>query len=505
MHFLKTLFRSTAFRFLVLFIASCAASVLVFCSNGNNSAAVSTASYDRFRRVDAQITRSNIQQPNKKLIEFGWDNPRSDFVRQNITKMEKRPFSGFTMLLSVGTNIFNKKAFAESEFAGDRANLQATRFKKFTDNFIRMDTRHEEGWNWLNDADWKAALENVRQTTRTANVGKFTGIFFDTEPYGPNPWKYTAQAYGGKSYAEVAAVVRQRGRDFITVVHQEMPGAKIITLWFLRTIKKQVNDGNTLEKLDWGLVVPFFEGWMDAQKGEQFIDGNENSYFNLSAQDYVDDRAAFLSSKSLLSATNQAKFKRRVRLGHAMYLDGMVNLYRSPRYAGFYFPSDKSRLQQVEHNIYQGLKNSDEYVWVYSERMDWWKGSVPTGLEAAIKRGSDKLKLRQPLGIEVKAVADKAKVDYDRRIFIRGRVTKGGKGLYLSATVESGYKDPWNKESACSVYNVFGDFDCQLPHGWKGTLTPALANESFDPQMRDYRELAVGPGAWIEKQDFTAR
>ena len=94
-----------------------------------------------------------------------------------------------------------------------------------------MDTRHEDGWSWLNDTDWNASLENVRQTTRTAKVGNFKGFFFDTEAYGPNPWDYSAAEYGPKSYAEVASVVRQRGRDFMNVVHQELPGAKIITLW----------------------------------------------------------------------------------------------------------------------------------------------------------------------------------------------------------------------------------------------------------------------------------
>ncbi|MFM2303545.1 MAG: hypothetical protein RLZZ135_954 [Cyanobacteriota bacterium] len=483
-YFPNTLLSPTTLRRFILFVITCAACVLVVYSSGSSGAS-----------------------PSKKLIDFGADNPKSEFVRRNITKMEKQSFfSGFTMLLAPGTNVFNKTAYPESEFASDRANLKATRFKKFTHNFIRMDTRREEGWTWLNDANWEAALENVRQFTRTAKVGKFDGIFFDTESYGSTPWKYKAEDYDGKSYKEVSVVVRQRGRDFINVVHQEMPGAKIISLWFLRIIKKMVvDDGRKMENMDWALLVPFFEGWLDGGKGEQFIDGNENSYFNLTKQDYAKDRAAFTSSAKLLSASSQAKFKQRVRLAHAMFLDGSINWFRSPRFAGFYFPSDQSRLQQVEHNIYESLKTSDEYVWAYSEHVDWWKGSAPKGLAAAMKRGVDKVQAGKPLGFDMKAVSEKVKKDYERRIFIRGKITKADKGLYqTAAVVESGYKDLSNKESACTI-SPEGEYTCELPYGWKGTLTPKLANESFEPPMRDYSNKTFGPGAWLENQNFATR
>ncbi len=245
--------------------------------------------------------------PSKKLIEFGWDNPRSDFVRQNIVSMQQKPFAGITMLFNVGTNIFNKTPYLEGEFSNDRDNLQDTNFGTLTDNFFRMDTRHETGWNWQNDNDWAAALENVRQTTRTAKVGNFKGFFFDTEAYGPNPWNYDPAKYNTKSYAEISSIVRARGRDFIRVVHEELPGAKIITLWAQSVISRQIGWSGAVTSSSWPLYIPFMEGWMDGAQGETFIDGNENAYFNLLEEDYTVERNDFNDAIRLFSAENQTK------------------------------------------------------------------------------------------------------------------------------------------------------------------------------------------------------
>jgi hypothetical protein len=441
----------------------------------------------------------------KKLLEFGWDNPRSDFVRQNIAQMQKRPFSGFTMLFGVGTNIFNKTAFSETDFAADRANLKATAFGSLTDNFFRMDTRHEEGWSWLSDADWNASLENVRQTTRTAKVGGFKGFFFDTEPYGPNPWDYSTAEYGGKSLEEVSKIVRARGRDFMRVVHQELPAAKIITLWAQSVINRQIGASGTITDSSWPLYIPFLEGWMDVAQGETFIDGNENAYFNLLEEDFNVERADFNDAIRLFSAENQRQYKKLTSFANSLSIDTHLNTYNSPRYFGFFAPSDADRLKLLESNIYLGLKTSDEYVWVYSEQMNWWTGALPVGAEAAIRSGATKFNAGQPLGFDITKMAGTTKQNFLDRIFIRGRITKAGKGLYGSATIESGIKDKQGKETACVIYNALGDYDCEFPYGWKGTLTPTLNGERFDPPTRDYNQYTSGPGAWLENQDFTAK
>ncbi len=42
-----------------------------------------------------------------------------------------------------------------------------------------------------------------------------------------------------------------------------------------------------------------------------------------------------------------------------------------------------------EHNVYYALTTSDQYVWCYSERMNWWQDQVPDGAEAAVQAARD--------------------------------------------------------------------------------------------------------------------
>src|SRR4051812_8018384 len=83
-------------------------------------------------------------EPGKKLIEFGWDEPDTAFMRQHIAKMEETPFDGtvFHILYtkpdgSSGTfmnECWGKRAFKGEEFSKSLADLRATAFKKFTSN-----------------------------------------------------------------------------------------------------------------------------------------------------------------------------------------------------------------------------------------------------------------------------------------------------------------------------------------------------------------------------------
>jgi len=437
----------------------------------------------------------------KKLIDYGWNNPGSQFVRENIVQMEQKPFSGFTLRLATGSDIFNKVAYPDAAFEQDRANLKATKFSTLTDNFVVMTVRLELGWSWLSSADWNAVESNVRNYAKTAAAGKFKGIVFDPEPYGISPWRYSAENYGGKSFTEVSGVVRERGRSFIKAVHAELPGAKILSFWFLTLLKNQLEEaGGSLEQAEYALLLPFAEGWLDAAQGEIFIDGTENAYYNLSAEDFVKDKAFFNGASNILSSENQDKYPSSVDLGYGVYLDGVLDLWKSPRFVGFYLKSAEERLKLLEHNVYHSLKGADEYVWVYGENVDWWKGKVPTGLEDALISARNKVSAGQPLGFEIKSFVDGAKVEYDRKVKIGGQVTRGGKG-FQDVQILSGFKNADGKESACVVYDDLGNYGCTFPYGWSGTLSAVLQGVKFEPAERTYANL-IKP--WTGGQDFAA-
>ena len=47
------------------------------------------------------------------------------------------------------------------------------------------------------------------------------------------------------------------------------------------------------------------------------------------------------------------------------------------------------------------LTTSDEYVWCYSERMNWWQNEIPDGVEGAIRSARKKVADGQPLGFDI--------------------------------------------------------------------------------------------------------
>jgi hypothetical protein len=63
-----------------------------------------------------------------------------------------------------------------------------------------------------------------------------------------------------------------------------------------------------------------------------------------------------------------------------------------------------------EHNTYWALYTTDEYVWLYSERMNWWTNQIPPGLEKAVIRAREKIADSKPLGFDIgDIIADASK------------------------------------------------------------------------------------------------
>src|SRR5688572_7957905 len=179
----------------------------------------------RFDPRGAGIAPTTTAAPKlpPKLIEYGWDVPSPAFVHANIQTMEQRPFDGIVVKLSVGPYVFTHVPIADSSFSQDRADLKATSFTRFTDNFLIVWASSEEGWNFLSESDWAAAEQNLRNFAQAAAAGGFKGILFDTEPYGPNTWAYNTKIYPNTTFEQMQAVVRKRGARFMSILQSELP------------------------------------------------------------------------------------------------------------------------------------------------------------------------------------------------------------------------------------------------------------------------------------------
>src|SRR5262245_5947493 len=76
----------------------------------------------------------------KKLIEWGWDEPDTKFMRSNIEQMEKFPFDGLVFHVTGAGNltwgVWGNHKFAFNDFQQSIDDLKATKFRRFTDRFL---------------------------------------------------------------------------------------------------------------------------------------------------------------------------------------------------------------------------------------------------------------------------------------------------------------------------------------------------------------------------------
>src|ERR1044072_7895517 len=126
----------------------------------------------------------------KKLIEFGWDEPDTAFMRKHIRQMEQTPFDGCVFDIgykdSTGkTGRFMADAWGQRRFSTQDVqsaidDLKATRFIRFTENFLRFDVTPGDV-DWFDD--FSAVIGNTALAAKVARAGKARGILFDCEPY----------------------------------------------------------------------------------------------------------------------------------------------------------------------------------------------------------------------------------------------------------------------------------------------------------------------------------
>ena len=362
------------------------------------------------------VAEDDVPVPGRKLVEYGWDVPSSDFVVGHIAEMEQRPFDGVLFRLQGGQNVLEPVAWPEEKFKAEFELLPTIAWKKFTDNFVMMLAASDQ--DWFNDGQWEAILHNVKLLSRGAKLAHCVGLCFDEEPYGTNPWDYKKTAHAGeKSFAEYSAMARKRGAQFMQAIESEFPNPIILNFYLTNLF------GRLLEPMDadkrkeelsghsYALFPPFTEGMLEAAgPGTELIDGNENAYYYTEKGPYFE---AYQSVKGrgpyLYDPALEPQFRAHVRMGQALYIDQYYGLREGiPTLGNVMTPEDQAKWFQ--HNVYWALYSTDRYVWCYSERMNWWKNqNIPTGAEDAIKRARALLAHGEALDVVLKPIIDAAK------------------------------------------------------------------------------------------------
>jgi hypothetical protein len=377
-----------------------------------------------------------IAEQKKKLIHLGIDTPDINSLPKVINQMELAPFDGWVFsvrsanpqlsLLDGNPRKFDfswggwgKRAFNRTEIQSTIDNLKSTKFVKFTDNFIRVCVTPGE-LDWFEPHD--AILNNVGLAALIAKEGGMKGVFFDPEEYESPIWNYRRQRDATtKSYAEYAAQVRKRGAEVMNAFQTIYPDITILLAFGHSanyyydytddkdksiSFSKYSNDPLKLQYFEYGLLSAFLNGMVDAAGPKvKLIDGWENAYFYLRAKEFSEGRR-IVYEKVLPFVSDSQKHAKVYSCGFGIWLDanwlGGKNRDDYPadgrcEYPGWSstdFTKNHFQPEEIEMSLKNAFKYSDEYVWLYAERLFYYGSvkNVPDAYIDAIQKAKESIK-----------------------------------------------------------------------------------------------------------------
>lgn len=358
----------------------------------------------------------------KKMVEYGWDVPYPEFVRDNIRQMEKRPFEGIIFRTKGFNHVFDVRPWEKEKLQPQLDALGQIQWSRFTDNFLTLYSASKWGMDWYNDEHWKIIEENLKLFSLAVKMGKCVGVCFDPEPYGTDPWIYPGHTKD-KSFDEVCVQVRKRGKQFIQALQAHTPELKLLSFFQFGLYDAILDEPDAKvrqEKLSkkWMVLLPaFYLGILEGAGPKTIIiDGNETAYYYEDSERYF--RAFHAIRQRALSMVPEdlrAKYRNQVQVGMALYIDQVMGV--RPRDVLSHYMPHEDQLKFFEHNVYYALTTTDKYVWCYSERMNWWlppekadkDRKLPEGVEAALISARKKYQEGKSLGFDIKDIVTKAR------------------------------------------------------------------------------------------------
>ena len=324
----------------------------------------------------------------QKLIEWGWDEPDTKFIRENIEKMEEYPFDGliFHVVSTNGGNftweMWGSRKFDIGEFRHSIDNLKATKFHRFTDRFLRVNVT-PGNVDWLDDEAWAVVLNNFAVAAQVAKEGGCKGFMFDVEQYNEGLFDYGRQKHReGNSFAEYQTTVRQRGREWMREVNRHFPDITILLTFGYRIA--QPPEGKSRSEARYGLLADFLDGMLEAcSEQTKIVDAWEYSYPYKQRRQF-EEAYTTVKEKSVEWTAAPDKYRRHVKAGFGIWMDCR---WRQVGWNLDDFSKNHFTPDQFETAVRSALDVGDEYVWIYTEQPRWWTSErLPTEYVSALHR-----------------------------------------------------------------------------------------------------------------------
>lgn len=324
----------------------------------------------------------------KKLIEFGWDEPDTAFLRRHIGEMERTPFDGCVFRVTYRRaddqegnftwEAWGDRRIGEAELRPALDDLKATERRRFTELFLRVNAT-PGNVDWF--SDFSPILHNARLAARLARDGGCRGIFLDVEQYRQPLFDYRRQVGApSKSWEAYAAQARRRGQEMMTAFRNGFPAVTILlSFGYSMPWLESQSGAKRLSECRYGLLAPFLDGLLAAAEEGRLVDGFEHSYG-------YKNRGRFAYGYQVMKdgvlpiVLDAERYRRSMSFGFGIWLDygGRARGWNAERTNLNYFTP-----AAFEAAVAAALERSDRYVWIYSETPRWWSESGPQGLPAA--------------------------------------------------------------------------------------------------------------------------
>ena len=328
----------------------------------------------------------------KKIIEFGWDNPKPEYLDRNLEEIETYvPHDGMGIDVSkiitlpngkkISTAYYNftKIPYQKEWYEADIGHLKKVhaRARHLKHNFINTTASSFTGeFDLFDDEFWDIVCQKFAIFAWMARQSGCAGIRFDLEDYGNQAlWSYRPSC--GHSFREAWEKARSRGRQWMNAMIKEYPDITLFCFFWLDLMMGYGDDSpmrfEQLESCSAGLLVAFINGIYDVLPPEaKIVDGMESyGYGAHTLSDYLRMRALREERfPKLLTAENRLKFLAQGSFACATYMDayiaekGSFQKYRNNEnmtMSGFF-----------RRNFTWAVQYSDEYVWTWTECRKWF-------------------------------------------------------------------------------------------------------------------------------------
>lgn len=314
----------------------------------------------------------------KKLIEWGWDEPDTKFMRQNVEKMEQFPFDGLVFHVTSGKGenlsweVWGGRKFTPDDFKQAVEDLNATKFNRLTDRFLRVNVTPAKT-DWFDDDAWASVASNFGVAAQVAKAGGCKGFMFDTEQYeGVTVFDYRQlKNKDKKTFAEFQDKVRQRGREWVKAVNERYPDITILLTFGYDTSLWRAAKPKDRSTAAYGLLADFLDGVLDASSKETVIVDAYEFAYPYKERKQFEAAHDTITKKALDWTTAPEKYKAHVRAGFGLWMDHKRKGWDVADFSKNYFSP-----AEFESAIRSALEVSDGYVWIYSERPKWWTNEM---------------------------------------------------------------------------------------------------------------------------------